>query len=78
MKRFEVIFYEDARGNCPIADWIRKLDHDNGKDSQSMLRKLYFQIERLENEGPDIGEPIVKRISKDIWELRPIPNRIFF
>ena len=43
-----------------------------------MLKKVYFQIERLENEGIGVGEPIAKRLDEDIWELRPIPNRIFF
>jgi len=78
MKKFEVIFYEDSRGTSPVADWLINLDRENSKASRSMLRKIYFQIERLENEGIDIGEPIVKRINKDIWELRPVPNRIFF
>jgi phage-related protein len=78
MKNFEVIFYEDIRGTSPVADWLMKLDRDNSKASRSMLRKIYFQIERLENEGICVGEPIVKRINKAIWELRPLPNRIFF
>ena len=43
-----------------------------------MLKKIYYQIERLENEGVSIGEPIIKKIDGQIWELRPIPNRIFF
>ena len=78
MKKFEVIFYEDDRGNCPIAVWLRSLDRENSKGSRSMMRKIYFQIERLENEGLNIGEPIIKRLNPTIWELRPIPNRIFF
>lgn len=78
MKKFEVIFYEDERGNCQIADWLRSLDRENSKSSRSMLRKIYFQFERLENEGLIIGEPIVKRLTPTIWELRPIPNRILF
>lgn len=78
MKQFEVEFYEDEQGFCPIADWIRELDRLNSKENRSMLRKVYFQIERLENEGPGVGEPVVKRLDEDIWELRPIPNRVFF
>ena len=33
MKKFEVIFYEDDRGNCPIAVWLRSLDRENSKSS---------------------------------------------
>jgi len=78
MKRFEVILYEDTRGSCPIADWLRDLDREDSKSSRLLLRKVYFQIERLENEGLFVGEPMIKRISTDIWELRPIPYRILF
>lgn len=78
MKHYEVELYEDGFGNCLVADWIRELDRANSKESKSMLRKVYFQIERLEHEGPGVGEPVAKRLDDDIWELRPIPNRIFF
>ena len=78
MKQYEVEFYEDEQGFCPVADWIRELDRVHNKENRSMLRKVYFQIERLENEGPAVGEPVAKRLDEDIWELRPIPNRIFF
>ena len=43
-----------------------------------MLKKVYYQIERLEIEGLGVGEPIIKHIEGEIWELRPIPNRILF
>ena len=78
MKQYEVEFYEDEQGFCPIADWTRELDRVNSKDNRTMLKKVYFQIERLENEGPGVSEPVAKRLDEDIWELRPIPNRIFF
>ena len=78
MKHYEVEFYEDEHGSCPVADWIRELDSVKSKESKSMLKKIYFQIERLENEGPGVGEPIAKRLNENIWELRPIPDRIFF
>jgi phage-related protein len=77
MKQYEVEFYEDEQRFCPITDWIRELDQIHSKDNRSMLKKVYFQIERLGNEGPNVGEPIAKRLDEDIWELRPIPNRIF-
>lgn len=43
-----------------------------------MLKKVYYQIERLEIESLGVGEPIIKHIEGEIWELRPIPNRILF
>ena len=32
----------------------------------------------LKKYGTHIGEPVVKHISGQIWELRPLSNRIFF
>ncbi len=78
MAHYDIEFYEDDRGNCPVADWLRELDRANSKETRSMLKKVFFQIERLQNEGLGVGEPIVKRLDEDIWELRPIPNRILF
>lgn len=78
MKQYEVVFYENEQGFCQVADWIRDLNRINSKDNKSMLKKVYYQIERLENEGLKVGEPIIKRLDNKIWEMRPIPNRIFF
>lgn len=78
MKRFEVDLYEDIHGYCPIANWVRELDQKTNKANKSMLKKVYYQIERLEIEGLGVGEPIIKHIEDEIWELRPIPNRILF
>ncbi len=78
MKKYEVEFYEDETGNCPMADWLRNLNKIDSKENKSMLKKVYFQIERLEYEGISVGEPIVKKLDANIWELRPIPNRILF
>ena len=78
MKKYEVEFFEEENGDCPIAKWLSSLNNTNSKESKSMLKKVYFQIERLEYEGISVGEPIVKKLDANIWELRPIPNRILF
>lgn len=78
MKKYEVEFYEDKKGYSQILDWIKELDNNPTKKNKSMLKKTYYLIERLEYEGSFIGEPMVKYIKGKIWELRPVPNRIFF
>ena len=35
-------------------------------------------IEILSRLGKSAGEPYIKHIDGDIWELRPLKNRIFF
>ncbi|MFL2101015.1 type II toxin-antitoxin system RelE/ParE family toxin [Desemzia sp. FAM 23989] len=78
MKKYEIEIYEDRNGNSQILEWIQYLDAHPSKLNSSMLRKFYYQIERLEHEGPFVGEPIAKRIDGKLWELRPVPNRVFF
>ena len=78
MKKYEIEFYEDKKGQSQIVDWIKELDSNPTKENKSTLKKLYYQMERLEYDGTFIGEPLVKQIEGKIWELRPIPNRVFF
>ena len=75
---YEVEFYEDEHGFKPVAEWIKELDSNKEvKENRSMLRKVYFQIERLEHEGTRVGDSICKQIEGKIWEIRPVPNRVF-
>ncbi len=40
--------------------------------------KILAYLNSLSVYGTRVGEPVVKHISDDIWELRPLKNRIFF
>jgi len=50
----------------------------NSKDARLQYQKILTYIRSLENYGTRIGEPTVKHIGGDIWELRPMAHRIFF
>ncbi|MGE7595642.1 type II toxin-antitoxin system RelE/ParE family toxin [Peribacillus frigoritolerans] len=73
-----VNLHKDARGYSPVRDLIKMLDEDNSKESRITLRKLFYQIERIENKGTRSGTGITKHIKGDIWELRPGKYRIFY
>ena len=62
-----------------MAEWIEKLSQQNGKDarinstnSMTILKKTPQQY------GTYVGEPIVKHLDGEIWELRPLNNRVLF
>ena len=78
MKKYEVEIYEDKKGHSKIMEWIKELDSHSTKENKTTLKKLYYQIERLEYDGTFVGEPLVKQIDGKLWELRPVPNRVFF
>ncbi len=66
MKKFTVQIYEDSNGNSPMKDWIRQLNDRPTKENKSLLKKVYYQIERLEYEGTFLGAPITKKIEGKI------------
>ena len=48
------------------------------KDSRIKLNKVRDYIKVLSEYGTQIGEPYIKHIDGDIWELRPLRDRILF
>ena len=77
---FEVHFYKDKQGRQPIRELLITLrdEAQNSKDARIQYQKILAYIRSLENYGTRIGEPVVKHISGDIWELRPMSYRILF
>lgn len=63
MKKFEIIFYETVRGECPIEKFLNSLD-------KKMRAKLVGMIEILEEKGNMLREPYSKSLGDGIFELR--------
>ncbi|MDR2048034.1 MAG: type II toxin-antitoxin system RelE/ParE family toxin [Treponema sp.] len=75
---YEVIFYKDKNGKEPVKEYIQDLARQKGKNSRIKLNKIQDYIEALRTYGKTLGEPYVKHLEEEIWELRPIRNRILF
>ena len=75
---FEVILYEDEKGNNPVLEFLTELANTNGKDSRVRLKKVQDYINILQTYGNTVGEPYMKHLDGEIWELRPISNRILY
>lgn len=77
---FEVIFYRDKNGKSEVEDYIRELAQKSAtsKTDRVNLTKILSYLNILSTYGTRVGQPVVKHISDDIWELRPLSNRIFF
>ena len=74
----EIIFYKDRRGKEPALDYIKELARHTDKDSRIKLRKVQEYINVLRAYGIQAGEPYLKHLDGEIWELRPIRDRILF
>ncbi|MBR3624272.1 MAG: type II toxin-antitoxin system RelE/ParE family toxin [Selenomonadaceae bacterium] len=75
---YKLQFYEDDQGNKPARDYIRELYSKKDKKNRVQANKVRHYIRYLKQLGTYIGEPVVKHIEGDIWELRPAKDRIFF
>jgi len=77
---YTVKFYRNKNGESEIVDYLDKLKQRGltSKTDRINRDKILAYIGALEQHGTRIGEPVVKHIEGDIWELRPINNRIFF
>lgn len=77
---FELIFYKDKNGNSNIVNYLDDLQKKSKTDKNARVNreKILSYMAALAEFGTRIGEPFVKHIEDDLWELRPITNRIFF
>jgi phage-related protein len=48
------------------------------KNSQIKFNKIQREIRFLTERGTRIGAPVVKHLRGEIWELRPLRDRILF
>ena len=75
---YTIYFYRDKRGREPVREMLESLAKRKDKDSRINLNKIRDYVILLKAHGTYIGEPFVKHIDGDIWELRPLDNRILF
>jgi len=77
---YKVKFYRNKNGESEIVNLLDELKQRGltSKTDRINRDKILAHIGALEQYGTRIGEPVVKHIEGDIWELRPLANRIFF
>jgi len=75
---YTVIFYKNKRNESPVADYIKELREKNDKSSRIKLYKITNYIDKLCEHGTKVGYPVIKNIGNNLWELRPIRDRILF
>ena len=77
---YNVIFYSDGQDNEPIADYISELRQQSytNKNARINFNKIVAYIDILCEKGTRVGEPITKHLDGEIWELRPLANRILY
>ena len=75
---YQIKFYADSKGREPVKDYLRGLRESKNLRDRKQADKVQDYIEVLRIEGKGAGEPYVKHIQGELWELRPSHDRIFF
>lgn len=77
---FDIIFYKDKNGNSDIVNYLDELKEKSETDKNARINreKILTYMAALAEYGTRVGKPMVKHIEGDLWELRPLSNRIFF
>jgi len=77
---YKVKFYRDKNGESDIVNLLDslKVRGETSKTDRINRNKILAYIGALEQFGTRVGEPVVKHIDGDIWEIRPLSNRILF
>lgn len=74
---YQIIFLNDKNGENEVQNYIKKLQY-NTKTDRIKLNKIIAYMRLLEEKGLTLGEPYIKHIIDNIWELRPLKDRILF
>jgi phage-related protein len=77
---YEVEFYRDKNGKSEIVEYLDELKNkaETSKNERVNRDKILAYIVALKQYGTRIGQPVVKHVDGNLWELRPFANRIFF
>jgi phage-related protein len=75
---YKIVFYVDRQGKSTLLDYIAELEASKSKDSRIKLTKIREYVKALAINGTYLPENYVKHLDGEIWELRPINDRILF
>lgn len=74
----KINFYRDRNGYSQVEEYISKLGQRSDKESRIKLQKIRDCLRVLSEYGTYGGEPYIKHLDGEIWELRPQRDRILF
>lgn len=67
--RLQVIFFKTEAGKEPVREWLKTLPQEEKKIIGQDIKTVQF--------GWPLGMPIVRKLDRDLWEVRShLPDRI--
>lgn len=75
---YKIHFYRDENGKSQLIEYLIQLVRKQDKDSQLKFSKISGYIRKLGENGFSLGMPYIRHLDGNIWELRPMRDRILF
>lgn len=75
---YEITFYKDSNGKSEVFEYIKELKSKDNKENKQKAKKIDLYIRLLQEYGLTLTEPYIKKVDGEIWELRPLRDRIMF
>ncbi|MBR2704363.1 MAG: type II toxin-antitoxin system RelE/ParE family toxin [Clostridia bacterium] len=75
---YELVLYEDEKGRCEIGEYLKALRASGNKNDRIKSNKIRLYMNALAECGFDLNAKYIKKIDEEIWELRPLRDRILF
>ena len=77
---YKIIFYKDKNGYSNVLEHIETLKEKRftSKDAKVKFKKISSYLDMLSENGLEIGKSYIKHLENEIWELRPLRDRILF
>jgi phage-related protein len=72
MPRMEVVFYQEAEGDVPVLDWLKKLRRADHRAYETSVAA----IERLAQFGHELRRPLADFLRDGVYELRFRKDRV--
>ena len=72
--------YEDNKGKSEVREYIQFLSNKRNLSKENKIKfpKITSYLNLLSEYGTGLREPYTKHIVGDIWELRPLRDRIMY
>ena len=77
-RMYHIKYYRDQNGKSSVEEYLSELASRTDKDSRVKLNKIQEYMKVLRERGTRAGQPYVKHLDGEIWELRPIRDRVLF
>jgi len=75
---YRIYYYVDRNGRQPVKEYIDAMKSGASKDCRIRITKIRTYMNILSMYGIGAGEPYIKNINAELWELRPLRDRFFF